>query len=139
MKILTKEEDEAHTRVVLRGGAIGGTVGLGLGLAGVALASRRWQAFANLTLPFRAFLVSSTATFAAVTVAERRSIAFGRAQNPMSGYHDSRGGRWTRRGAASRTARVPLSGPATTATPLSPRRGLRLLPWLSPLSAATST
>jgi len=88
MKILTKEEDEAHTQVVLRGGAIGGTVGLGLGLAGVALASRRWTAFANLTLPFRAFLVSSTATFAAVTVAERRSIAFGRAQNPMSGYHD---------------------------------------------------
>lgn len=88
MKILTKEEEDAHYKVVVQGGITGGAAGLGLGLAGVYLASRRWAAFRNLTLPFRAFLVSSAATFAAVTVAERRSIAFGRAQNPMTGYRD---------------------------------------------------
>jgi hypothetical protein len=88
MKVITKEEEDAHYAAVVRGGVIGGTVGLGLGAAAVLGASRRWQAFRALTPQFRAFLVSSAATFGAITVAERHSIAFGKAQNPMNSYKD---------------------------------------------------
>jgi len=89
MKILTKEEEQAHYSAVVKGGLTGGTVGLGLGLAGVALASRRWSAARNLTLQFRAFLVSSTATFGAIVAAERASIGFAKARDPMSTYKDA--------------------------------------------------
>jgi hypothetical protein len=63
MKLLTKEEEQAHYNEVLKGGAIGGVVGLSLGVSGVLLASRRYPAFRGLTLPFRAFLITSTATY----------------------------------------------------------------------------
>jgi len=88
MKILTKEEEDAHYSAVLRGGLAGGAVGIGLGVAGVLAASRRWTAFRNLTLPFRTFLVTSTSTFGAIVAAERASIAFGKARDPMAGYVD---------------------------------------------------
>ncbi|KAL1913612.1 Replication factor C, subunit RFC4 [Sporothrix stenoceras] len=88
MKVITKEEEKAHYDAVLRGGAVGGATGLALGLAGVTLASRRYAGFRNLTLPFRAFLVSSSATFGAIIVAERNSIAFARSNDPMYGYKD---------------------------------------------------
>lgn len=88
MKIITKEEEDAHYAQVIRGGAIGGAAGLALGLAGVLGASRRYAAFRNLTIPFRAFLVSSSTTFGAIIVAERKSINFSRANDPMFGYQD---------------------------------------------------
>jgi len=89
MKVITKEEEDAHYSAVVRGGVIGGTLGLGLGLAGVALASRRWAGFRSMTLPFRSFLVSSGATFGAIVVAERASINFSKARDPMTGYRDA--------------------------------------------------
>ncbi|PHH82325.1 hypothetical protein CDD82_6361 [Ophiocordyceps australis] len=88
MKVLSKEEEEAHYNVVLRGGLIGGTAGLALGLGGVLLASRRYPAFRSLTIPFRTFLVTSSATFGAIVNADRSSIKFQRAQNPESDYRD---------------------------------------------------
>lgn len=88
MKVISKEEEQAHYSVVLKGGAIGGSVGLGAGLAGVLLASRRYAAFRSLTLPFRTFLVSSAATFGAITTAERYSVSFQRAKDPMNFYKD---------------------------------------------------
>ncbi|CAK7203410.1 Replication factor C, subunit RFC4 [Sporothrix eucalyptigena] len=88
MKVVTKEEEAAHYSAVLRGGAIGGATGLALGLAGVIGASKRYAGFRNLTVPFRAFLVSSSATFGAIILAERNSIAFARANDPMFGYKD---------------------------------------------------
>ena len=88
MKIITKEEEDAHYSTVLKGGAIGGAVGLTCGLIGVLGASRRYAAFRNLTVPFRAFLVSSATTFGAIIVAERRSINFSRKADPMFGYQD---------------------------------------------------
>lgn len=88
MKVISKEEEEAHYAEVLRGGAMGGTVGLSVGLAGVVLASRRYAAVRSLTLPFRTFLVSSAATFGAITTAERYSIAFQKAKDPMNFYKD---------------------------------------------------
>jgi hypothetical protein len=88
MKVLSKEEEAAHYSAVVKGGIIGGGLGLGLGLGGVLLASRRYPAFRSLTLPFRTFLVTSTGTFTAIINADRWSMAFQRAQDPMSGYRD---------------------------------------------------
>jgi len=88
MKIITPEEERAHYNQVLKGGFIGGSLGLGVGLLGVIGASRRFPAVRSLTLPFRAFLVSSVATFGAIVNAERYSNAFHLANNPMSFYKD---------------------------------------------------
>ncbi|KAM5356665.1 hypothetical protein ACJ41O_003311 [Fusarium nematophilum] len=88
MKILTKEEEEAHYAEVVKGGLIGGAFGLGLGLGGVYFASKRYRSFRGLTLPFRAFLVTSTGTFGAIVNAERWSIAHQIAQDPRRNYTD---------------------------------------------------
>ncbi|KAL9638219.1 MAG: hypothetical protein Q9164_001696 [Protoblastenia rupestris] len=63
MKILTKEEEDAHYTETLKGGAVGGTAGLVLGAVGVYAAAVRYPAFRQLTLPLRAFLITSSATF----------------------------------------------------------------------------
>lgn len=89
MKILTPEEERAHYNAVLKGGIIGGTAGLALGFGGVIFASRRYPAFKGLTLPFRAFLVTSSGTFGAIVNADRYGTKFQRANDPMSTYQDA--------------------------------------------------
>ncbi|KAI1915949.1 Replication factor C, subunit RFC4 [Ophidiomyces ophidiicola] len=76
MKILTKEQEDAHYNAVLKGGSVGGVLGLAAGYAGVALASRRWATIRNLTLPMKAFLVTSAGSFAAVIAADISSRDF---------------------------------------------------------------
>jgi hypothetical protein len=88
MKILTKEEEEAHYAEVLKGGIIGGAIFTTLGIGSVVFASRRYPTFRGLTLPFRAFLVTSTGTFGAIVNAERWSIAHQIAQDPKRTYRD---------------------------------------------------
>jgi hypothetical protein len=88
MKIISKEEEKQHYDAVLKGGLIGGGLFFGLGLGGVMLASRRYPAFRSLTLPFRSFLVTSSATFGAIVNAERWSNDFQRSQHPMNFYKD---------------------------------------------------
>ncbi|KAI6370239.1 hypothetical protein MCOR25_004233 [Pyricularia grisea] len=88
MRVISKEEEAAHYSATIKGGLVGGSVGLALGLAGVVGASKRYAAFRSLTLPFRAFLVTSSGTFGAITVAERYSIAFAKQQDPMNFYKD---------------------------------------------------
>ncbi|EFZ03664.1 hypothetical protein MHUMG1_04174 [Metarhizium humberi] len=89
MKVVSKEEEKAHYNVVVKGGLIGGTASLALGLGGVVFASRRYPAFRSLTVPFRAFLVTSTATFGAIVNAERYSNNFQRQNDPNYGYKDT--------------------------------------------------
>jgi hypothetical protein len=89
MKVISKEEEQAHYSEVLKGGFLGGSVGLALGLAGVLAAQRRYAGFRNLTLPFKSFLVSSAATAGAMVTAERYSIAFHKAQDPRNFYKDT--------------------------------------------------
>jgi Hypoxia induced protein conserved region len=86
MKIISKEEEREHYGVVVKGGLIGGSVGLALGLGGVLFASRRYAGFRQLTLPFRSFLVTSTGTFGAIVWAERYSIDYQRSHDPMYNY-----------------------------------------------------
>ena len=88
MKVLSQQEQDAHYREVIKGGLLGGSVGLAGGLAGVAFASRRYPSFRALTLPFRAFLVTSSSTFGAIVIADRNSIRFAHSKDPMYGYQD---------------------------------------------------
>lgn len=48
----------------LKGGIGGGIAGLGLGTLGVYGAAARFPAFRSLTIPLRAFLITSSGTFA---------------------------------------------------------------------------
>ncbi|KAI9679213.1 MAG: hypothetical protein M1817_005232 [Caeruleum heppii] len=89
MKILTKEEEQAHYNATLRGGIGGGLAGLLLGAGGVYAASARYPAFRQLTLPLRAFLVTSSGTFAAIISADKYSRAFERSRHPEDQYQDA--------------------------------------------------
>ncbi|KAL1879329.1 hypothetical protein VTK73DRAFT_7166 [Phialemonium thermophilum] len=88
MKVISKEEEQAHYHEVVKGGIIGGTLGLTAGVIGVVGAYRRYPAFRSLTLPFRCFLVSSIGTFGAIVTAERYSINFAKAKDPRTTYKD---------------------------------------------------
>ena len=84
MKILTKEEESEHYRETLKGGTLGGLVGLGFGFAGVALASQRYHFFRTLTLPLKAFLITSSGTFAGIIAADHWSRAYEFKRNPKA-------------------------------------------------------
>jgi len=83
MKILTKEQEREHYNAVLYGGTVGGTVGLAVGFAGVALAQRRYQYFRSLTLPLKAFLITSSGTFAGIINADHYSRKYESESNPL--------------------------------------------------------
>lgn len=84
MKILTKEEEAAHYRATVQGGILGGVAGLAVGAVGVYAASRRYHFFRQLTLPLKAFLVTSSGTFAGIIAADHSSRGFEMEQNPIA-------------------------------------------------------
>lgn len=89
MKILTKEEEDEHYAATVRGGLKGGAYGLGIGLASAYLLNHRYPFFRNLTLPLKAFFVSSTATFALIVAADNASRAFEVSRHhPNTSYQD---------------------------------------------------
>lgn len=88
MKILTKEEENEHYYATVKGGSLGGAVGLALGGVGVYAASARYPAFRGLTLPFRAFLVSGCGTFSAIIAADTYSRNYERRRNPEYQFQD---------------------------------------------------
>ncbi|KAK3709563.1 Replication factor C, subunit RFC4 [Vermiconidia calcicola] len=88
MKILTKEEEQAHYNETLKGGAAGGIAGLAVGALGVYGASIRYPAFRQLTIPLRAFLVTSSGTFASIVSADAWSRSFERNRHPEQNYQD---------------------------------------------------
>ena len=95
MKILTKEEEAAHYRATLSGGTVGLIAGLGVGYAGVALASRRYHFVRTLTLPLKAFLVTSAGTFAGIIAADHSSRSFETQRNPKDReFQDLEARRW---------------------------------------------
>jgi len=89
MKILTKEEEAAHYNATLKGGITGGMIGLAVGGAAVYGANRRFHLIRNLTLPMKAFLVTSTATFTAIIQADRSSRSYEGARDPARQYRDA--------------------------------------------------
>ncbi|KAG9201833.1 hypothetical protein B5807_06312 [Epicoccum nigrum] len=82
MKVLTPEQEQAHYDASVKGGVIGGVIGTAIGTAAVIGASKRYPSFKALTLPFRAFLVTSTGTFIAVIAADRASAKYDIEHNP---------------------------------------------------------
>ncbi|KAI9759111.1 MAG: hypothetical protein M4579_002558 [Chaenotheca gracillima] len=88
MKILTEEESREHYNATLKGGLLGGSLGLAGGLGAVALAHRRFPTFRALTLPLKAFLVTSAGTFSAIIEADRYSRQFELDRRPEERYQD---------------------------------------------------
>jgi len=88
MKILTKEEEQAHYNATLKGGITGGVIGLALGGAAVYAANARFHTIRNLTLPMKTFLVTSSGTFAAIIQADRASRSFEWNRDPSRKYKD---------------------------------------------------
>ncbi|KAK4962445.1 Replication factor C, subunit RFC4 [Elasticomyces elasticus] len=89
MKILTQEEEREHYNATLYGGTIGGVVGTAAGALGVWAASQRYPAFRSLSIPFRAFLMTSTGTFSAIISADSYSRNFEKSRNPQKNYSDT--------------------------------------------------
>lgn len=88
MKILTKEEEQAHYNATVKGGITGGVLGLALGGAAVYGAHLRFHTFRSLTLPMKAFLVTSSGTFTAIIAADRASRSYEWARDPQRQYRD---------------------------------------------------
>ncbi|KAL4934660.1 HIG1 domain-containing protein [Aspergillus undulatus] len=90
MKLLTKEEEDAHYSQVLKGGTIGTVLGLVGGYAGVLAASRRFHTVRDLTIPMKAFLVTSSGTFVGIIGADRSSRSFEAARNQSRQWYENR-------------------------------------------------
>lgn len=103
MKILTKEEEQRHYNATIKGGTVGGLIGLGVGSAAVLAANRRFPGFRALTVPFRVFLAASTGTFTAVIAADRASAAYDIQHTPEKKLQLERDAERERRERAGRT------------------------------------
>ncbi|PLN84301.1 hypothetical protein BDW42DRAFT_162833 [Aspergillus taichungensis] len=90
MKILTKEEEDAHYREVVKGGTIGTVLGLIGGGAGVLAAARRFPTIRNLTLPMKSFLVTSSGTFVGIVAADHASRAYEAERNQTVQWYENR-------------------------------------------------
>lgn len=65
-------------------------LGLAAGVAGVAVAQRRFQTIRNLTLPMKSFLVTSTGTFVGIIAADHASRSFETQQNANKLWYENR-------------------------------------------------
>lgn len=90
MKLLTKEEEEAHYRSVLKGGTLGTIAGLAAGVGGVMLAQKRYATIRNLTLPMKSFLVTSSGTFVGIISADNASRSFEAQRNAERQWYENR-------------------------------------------------
>ncbi|QSZ29574.1 hypothetical protein DSL72_004090 [Monilinia vaccinii-corymbosi] len=88
MKILTKEEEEAHYNATVKGGSIGGLVGLAVGGAALYVANSRFHTINGLTIPMKTFLVTSSGTFTAIICADRASRSYEWNRDPSRKYKD---------------------------------------------------
>merc|ERR1712187_1057602 len=90
MKLLTKEEEDAHYNSVLKGGSIGTFLGLVGGVGGVLAASKRYQTIRNLTIPMKSFLVTSSGTFVGIIAADSSSRNFEAQRNAERQWYETR-------------------------------------------------
>lgn len=65
---------------------MGGIAGTAAGALGVYAATARYPAFRALSLPFRAFLITSTGTFTAIIAADRYSRSYEASRHPEENY-----------------------------------------------------
>lgn len=88
-------------RAVVKGGTVGGVLGLIGGWAGVMAASRRYHTIRSLTLPLKAFLVTSSGTFVGIIAADHSSRQYEAARNQNLLYLEDREERLRREELAS--------------------------------------
>jgi len=88
MKIISKEEEQAHYNATVMGGLKGGTAGLLVGGALVWAANKRFHGFQSLTVPMKTFFVTSSGTFAAIIQADRSSRKYEWDRDPQRKYKD---------------------------------------------------
>lgn len=79
-----------HNSSVVKGGTVGTVVGLAGGAAGVMLAARRFPTIRNLTMPMKAFLVTSSGTFVGIIAADHASREFDVQHNAEKQWYESR-------------------------------------------------
>lgn len=75
---------------VVKGGTFGTLVGLAGGTAGVLLAARRFHTIRSLTLPMKAFLVTSSGTFVGIIAADHASRNFEAQNNAEKQWYENR-------------------------------------------------
>lgn len=90
MKVLNKEQEDAHYASVIKYGTIGGAAGLAGSWVGLLAASRRWALIRNLTLPMKGFLVSSACCGAAVIAADQGSQSYSQQHEPRKSFLSDR-------------------------------------------------
>jgi len=83
MKLLTKEEEAAHYNATLKGGILGGLGGIAVAGSAVVLAHKRFHFFNQLTIPLKAFLITSGGTFSGIISADHASRAYETQRNPL--------------------------------------------------------
>lgn len=74
----------------MKGGSVGGILGLTGGTAGVLLAARRYPTIRNLTTPMKAFLVTSAGTFVGIIGADQASRSFDVQRNVEKQWYENR-------------------------------------------------
>lgn len=75
---------------VVKGGSFGTALGLVGGVAGVMLAARRYHTIRNLTIPMKAFLVTSSGTFVGIIAADHASRSFEAERNQQMQWYENR-------------------------------------------------
>ncbi|PLB36480.1 HIG1 domain-containing protein [Aspergillus candidus] len=79
-----------RNREVVKGGTIGTVLGLIGGGAGVLAAARRYPTIRNLTIPMKAFLVTSSGTFVGIIAADHASRAYEAERNQTVQWYENR-------------------------------------------------
>ncbi|PKY08793.1 hypothetical protein P168DRAFT_286868 [Aspergillus campestris IBT 28561] len=79
-----------RNREVVKGGTIGTILGLIGGGAGVLAAARRYPTIRNLTIPMKAFLVTSSGTFVGIVAADHASRAYEAERNQTVQWYENR-------------------------------------------------
>lgn len=75
---------------MLKGGTIGGILGLLGGAGGVLAASKRYATIRHLTLPMKSFLVTSSGTFLGIISADNASRTFEKQRNADQVWYENR-------------------------------------------------
>jgi len=78
MKIPTEQEKQEHYNATIKGGIKGAEIGFGVTLGLCLIAQRYSPAFRKLTLPIKAFLVSSGTSAASIILAEQAGLKYER-------------------------------------------------------------
>ncbi|ORY84225.1 hypothetical protein BCR37DRAFT_378225 [Protomyces lactucae-debilis] len=76
MKVLSKQEEDAHFHEVVKGGLVYGGIGAAISTSALMLGRKYSPGLRSLTIPFSAFLVTGGSTFALIIGCDQYSRAY---------------------------------------------------------------